>query len=105
MCLLRQPKNFNNRPYAADHGDAGLAGKKALPQNGKEYPIIDNSPNGWTGQGAVGALRAVTYKQGGKRKLSVVGHDTSRGGDANDHYTATVTPATRELDLDFEDFE
>ncbi|KAJ2928337.1 hypothetical protein H1R20_g8746, partial [Candolleomyces eurysporus] len=103
--INKQPKNFNNRPYASTHKDAGLAGKKAIPQNGKEYPIIDKSPNGWTGQGPVGALRTVTYKQGGKRKLAVVGHDTSRGGDANDHYTATVTPGNRELDLDFEDFE
>ncbi|RXW13655.1 hypothetical protein EST38_g12197 [Candolleomyces aberdarensis] len=105
ISTFRQPKNFNNRPYASTHKDAKLANQKAIPQSGKEYPIIDKNPNGWTGQGAVGALRTVTYKQGGKRKLAVVGHDTSRGGDANDHYKATVSPGKRELDLDFEDFE
>lgn len=87
--INRQPKMFNNRPYAKDHKDATLANKKAIPQNGKEYPIINKSPNGWTGQGSVGALRTLIYKQGGQRKLAVVGHDPKRGGDANDHYTAT----------------
>jgi hypothetical protein len=85
--INKQPKMFNNRPYAKGHKDATLANKKAIPQNGKEYPIINNSPNGWTGQGGVGALRTVIYKQGGQRKLAVVGHDPKRGGDANDHYT------------------
>ena len=69
---------FNNRPYTKGHKDATLANKKAIPQNGKEYPIINNSP----GQGGVGALRTVIYKQGGQRKLAVVGHDPKGGGDA-----------------------
>ena len=89
ISIFLQPKMFNNRPYAKGHKDPTLANKKAIPQNGKEYPIINNSPNGWTGQGGVGALRTVIYKQGGQRKLAVVGHDPKRGGDANDHYTAT----------------
>ncbi|KAJ2936327.1 hypothetical protein H1R20_g767, partial [Candolleomyces eurysporus] len=100
----RQPKPFMNSRYSASHGDANLRGTRPLPRNAKkvqEYPVINNSPNGWTGNGKVGALRAVTYKQGGQRRAAVIGHDTSRGGDANDHYVAT-----REVEsFDMEDFE
>ncbi|KAJ2913117.1 hypothetical protein MD484_g7289, partial [Candolleomyces efflorescens] len=87
--INKQPKQFNNRPYSATHKDRTIAGKKPLPQNGKEYPIKNNSPNGFTGQGSVGALRAVTYKKGGKNHVKVMGHDASRGTDPNDHYVAT----------------
>lgn len=101
--INKQPKQFNNRPYDKAHKDASLRGKKPLPQNGKEYPIKNNSPNGYTGQGSVGALRTVTYKQGGKNHVKVLGHDASRGTDPNDHYVGTVK---REFDLYFEeDFE
>lgn len=103
--INKQPKQFNNRPYDKGHKDASLAGKKPLPQNGKEYPIKNNSPNGFTGQGSVGALRTVTYKQGGKNHVKVLGHDASRGADPNDHYVGTVTKGKRGLDFDFEDYE
>ncbi|RXW17942.1 hypothetical protein EST38_g7913 [Candolleomyces aberdarensis] len=98
--INKQPKQFNNRPYDKAHKDASLRGKKPLPQNGKEYPIKNNSPNGYTGQGSVGALRTVTYKKGGQNHVKVLGHDASRGTDPNDHYVGK-----REFDLDFEDFE
>lgn len=81
------PKQFNNRPYSATHGDATLAGKKPLPQNGKEYPVINNSPTGFTANNnKPGPLRTITYKQGGQRHAAVIGHDTTRGGDKDDHY-------------------
>ncbi|KAJ2922444.1 hypothetical protein H1R20_g14648, partial [Candolleomyces eurysporus] len=100
----KQPKQFKNIPYDKAHKDVSLRGKKPLPQNGKEYPIRNKGPNGFTGQGSVGALRTVTYKQGGKNHVKVVGHDASRGTDPNDHYVGTVTK--REFDLYFEeDFE
>lgn len=102
----RLPKKFNNDPYSATHGT--LANQRPLPQTAKqlkEYPVIKNSPNGWTGNGKVGALRTITYKNGGQRHAAVVGHDTNpaRGGTADDHYVATVT---RDLEFsDMEDFE
>jgi hypothetical protein len=101
-----QPKTFNNAPYAATHGT--LANQRPLPQTArklKEYPVIKGSPNGWTGNGQVGALRTITYKNGGQRHAAVIGHDTSpaRGGDERDHYVATVT---RDLESsDMEEFE
>jgi hypothetical protein len=102
--LRLQPKDFENRPYSATHGDTNLRGKRPLPADGKnfkEYPVINKSPNGWTGSGDVGALRAVTYEQGGKRRAAVIGHDPSRGGDHSDHYVAT-----REVEgFDMEDSE
>ncbi|KAJ2912455.1 hypothetical protein MD484_g7957, partial [Candolleomyces efflorescens] len=103
--MQRLPKKFNNDPYSPTHGT--LANQRPLPATArklKEYPVIKGSPNGWTGNGPVGALRTVTYKNGGRRNAAVIGHDTSpaRGGNADDHYVATVT---RELESDMEDFE
>ncbi|KAJ2912451.1 hypothetical protein MD484_g7959, partial [Candolleomyces efflorescens] len=90
----RMPKPFNNAPYDATHGT--LANKKPLPataKNLKEYPVIKDSTNGWTGNSPVGALRTITYKSGGKRYAAVVGHDTdpARGGTPQDHYVAKIT--------------
>jgi len=99
-----QPKPFNNRPYAASHPDPALAGKKPLAQNGKEYPIKNNSPNGWTGSGPVGAMRTVTTKEKGQKRVNVIGHDASRGGDKDDHYVATKTSRSL-FDYDLEDLE
>ncbi|KAJ2921463.1 hypothetical protein H1R20_g15629, partial [Candolleomyces eurysporus] len=100
----QQPKTFMNSRYSTTHGEANLRGTRPLPRNGKkfqEFPVINKSPNGWTGNGKVGALRAVTYKQGGQRRVAVIGHDPSRGGNNNDHYLAT-----REVEsFDMEDFE
>lgn len=102
----RLPKPFGNRPYSATHGNPNLRNTPPLPQGGrsfKEFPVINNSPNGWTGSGNVGALRTVTYKQGGQRHAAVIGHNTNAGGNHEDHYVATVT---RDLESsDMEDFE
>jgi len=89
--INKQPKAFNNRPYPADHKDAALAGKKALPQNGKEYPVINNSPNGFTASNTKpGPLRTVTYKKGGERHAAVIGHDKKKDPKHEDeHYVAT----------------
>ncbi|RXW20976.1 hypothetical protein EST38_g4881 [Candolleomyces aberdarensis] len=100
----QQPKPFDNARYSGTHGEANLRGTRPLPRNGKkfqEFPVINNSPNGWTGNGKVGALRAVTYKQGGQRRVAVIGHDSSRGGNSNDHYLATREAQS----FDMEDFE
>ncbi|KAJ2912452.1 hypothetical protein MD484_g7958, partial [Candolleomyces efflorescens] len=102
----RMPKKFNNDPYSKIHGT--LANQRPLPATAKrlkEYPIIRNSPNGWTGNGPVGPLRTVTYKDGGRRHAAVIGHDTNpaRGGNADDHYVATVTRDIQSSELvDFE---
>lgn len=62
----------------------------------KEYPVTQN---GWTGKGSVGPARVITSNQGGRDTFhGVIGHDTKRGGDKDDHYLATHTKAKRELD-------
>ncbi|KAJ2924899.1 hypothetical protein H1R20_g12215, partial [Candolleomyces eurysporus] len=102
----QQPKTFMNSRYSTTHGEANLRGTRPLPRNGKkfqEFPVINKSPNGWTGNGKVGALRAVTYKQGGQRRVAVIGHDSSRGGNNNDHYLATREVESFKFDM--EDFE
>ncbi|KAJ2935937.1 hypothetical protein H1R20_g1157, partial [Candolleomyces eurysporus] len=69
-----------------------------------KYSIKNDSPNGFTGQDSVGALRTVTYKQGGKNHVKVAGHDPSRGTDPTDHYVDTVTKREFNFDLNFGDF-
>ncbi|KAJ2923549.1 hypothetical protein H1R20_g13542, partial [Candolleomyces eurysporus] len=86
----KQPKQFKKTSYDKAHKDAWLRGKKPLLQNGKEYPIRNKDPNGFTGQGSVGALRTVTDKQGDKSHVKVVGHDASRGTDSNEHLEYNV---------------
>jgi hypothetical protein len=89
--INKQPKTFKNAPYPKDHKETALQGKKALPQNGKEYPVINNSPNGYTAtNGKPGPLRTVTYKKGGQRHAAVIGHDAKRDpAHKDEHYVAT----------------
>lgn len=70
-----QPKRFNNDPYSHIHGDTSLRGNRPLPQEGKafkEFPAIRNNPSGWTSTGPVGAMRTITYKEGGRRSLGTI---------------------------------
>ncbi|KAJ2912938.1 hypothetical protein MD484_g7477, partial [Candolleomyces efflorescens] len=97
----KMPKVFDNSKYSADHPDPNLRGKRPLSEGGKafkEFPVIPKSQSGWIGSGRVGAMRTITYKEGGEKRMSVIGHDPSRGGDGGDHYVAKIT---REMD-DFE---
>lgn len=87
------PKEFRNDPYSPTHGDASLRGKRPInnPTGAKlhEYPATKQG-QGWTGSGSVGPHRVITSKTGGKDTFhGVIGHDTSRGGDKDDHYLAT----------------
>lgn len=88
-----QPKEFRNDPYSASHGDASLRGKRPIdnPTGAKlhEYPVTKQG-QGWIGSGAVGPHRAITSNKDGHDTFhGVIGHDTSRGGDKDDHYLAT----------------
>ncbi|KAJ2922776.1 hypothetical protein H1R20_g14331, partial [Candolleomyces eurysporus] len=102
----KNPKTFNNSPYSATHPDPNLRNKPAIPapgyRKGREYPIKTNSHNGYTGSGPVGAGRVVTYKDGAKKEVAVIGHDASKGGDPTDHYLAKHTKAKRELIEDWD---
>jgi hypothetical protein len=87
------PKEFRNDKYSPTHGDASLRGQRPInnPTGAKlhEYPVTKQG-QGWVGSGAVGPHRAVTSNSGGKDTFhGVIGHDTSRGGDKDDHYLAT----------------
>jgi len=87
------PKEFRNDPYSASHGDASLRGKRPIdnPTGAKlhEYPVTKQG-QGWIGSGAVGPHRAITSNKDGHDTFhGVIGHDTSRGGDKDDHYLAT----------------
>jgi hypothetical protein len=92
------PKEFRNDPYSPKHGDAALRGQRPIhnPTGARlnEYPATKQG-QGWTGSGAVGPHRVITSNQGGRDKFhGVIGHDTSRGGDKDDHYLATHTRHT-----------
>lgn len=89
------PKEFRNDKYSPTHGDASLRGQRPInnPTGAKlhEYPVTKQG-QGWVGTGAVGPHRVITSNTGGKDTFhGVIGHDTSRGGNKDDHYLATHT--------------
>jgi hypothetical protein len=88
-----QPKPFHN--YAYDSSHPTLAGKHPInnPTGAKlhEYPATKQG-QGWIGTSDIGSHRVLTSNTGGKDKFhGVIGHDTSRGGNHEDHYLATHT--------------
>jgi len=92
------PKEFRNDPYSPSHGDASLRGKHPIdnPTGAKlkEFPVT-KQVQGWIGSGAVGPHRVITSNKDGHDTFhGVVGHDTSRSGDKDDHYLATVARHT-----------
>ncbi|TFK35534.1 hypothetical protein BDQ12DRAFT_759193 [Crucibulum laeve] len=95
-----QPKPFANSVYRNTHQEVALRGQKPIPYvpdqlHLEEYPVLESHPSGWVGGGSVGPGHVIISQQDADGNAdtfwAVIGHDSTRGGEDEDHYLATLS--------------